>query len=115
MDAGLGEMKLSGSGTSRHLAGPNATLEDRVRVLESNFETVDLRTIRLQEQIEQENQKRKEALDAERSTRTQEIDIVRKKLEATETGGLNISLMGLIWLATGLIMSTASLELSQLF
>ncbi len=115
MNAGLGEVKLSGSVTLKQIAGPNATLEDRIRVLESNLDVIDLRSIKLQEQVEQENQNRKEALVAERNTRTQEIDIVRTRLEATETGGLNISLMGLIWLAAGLIMSTASLELSRLF
>jgi hypothetical protein len=113
--AQTGGLNMSGRVTLKHLPGTNATLEDRVRVLESNLDGIDRRTIELQQLIDQEKHNRNESLASERQRREHEIDDVRTKLEATETGGLNISLMGLVWLCVGLILSTASLELSRLF
>jgi len=110
-----GEMSFAGRVIARHQAGPNATIEDRVRVLESNLQLIDHRMDELQQQIDQANRQTNQALAAERQTREHDIDHLRKKLEITETGGLYVSLMGLVWLIVGLMMSTASLELSNLF
>jgi hypothetical protein len=115
MVAHTGNISLSGRATMKHMAAPDASLEDRIRILESNLDGIDRRIIDLQQNIEHESRQRTESLTTERQTREHEITEVRTKLEATETGGLHISLMGLIWLCVGLIMSTASLELSHLF
>jgi hypothetical protein len=99
----------------RQHAGPNATIEDRVRVLESNYDSLDSRTQLAQEQIDQANHERREALAAERQERERQVDALTRKLVLTETGGLDLSLMGLLWLILGLVLSTASQELSRLF
>jgi hypothetical protein len=69
----------------------------------------------LQQQVDDSKHTTEEALSQERSLRQTELHTLNRKLELTETGGLDISLMGLICLMVGLIMSTASYELAGIF
>lgn len=43
----------------------------------------------------------------------QETKALSDKLEATETGGLDLSLLGTFWIALGIVMTTAPGELAQ--
>jgi len=115
LTAELGELTLTGRATLSHKAGPNATLEDRVRVLESNLDILGHRADELQQQIDRVNQERNQDLRTERQIRGREIVELGRVLEIAETSGVYLSLMGLLWLAIGLIMSTASIEFSRLF
>ena len=109
----VGELNLAGRVEARHQAGANATLEDRVRVLESNFGLLDQRVYDVQGLIDETNRRSNEALATERHAREHDFRDLSEKLTLTETGGLYISLMGLIWLMLGLIITTASLEISR--
>lgn len=53
-----------------------------------------------------------EKLKSETQERKQEYKELNSKLEATETGGLDISVMGALWLFIGVIFSTAPTEIS---
>ena len=110
----LGSLSMSGRASVRHLAGPNAGIEDRVRVLESNVEALERRADGLQDQIDRANRERAEALLAERESREKTVHGLAAMLEASETGALDVSLMGLIWLISGLVITTASPELGRL-
>jgi len=100
-----------GRATVRLQAGPNAGLEDRVRVLEENFKSIDGRATELQQQIDEAGQLVNASLSKERELRKRDVATLSKRLEMSETGGMDVSLMGLIWLMVGLVMSTASVEL----
>lgn len=113
VDAAVGTMTASGRVSIRHKPPPDASLEDRIRSIEINFDTLDGTVIALQQQIDEAERTRAQVLDEERTIRRTEILAVRQKLELTETGGLDISLGGLVWLAVGLILSTASPELAK--
>lgn len=52
-------------------------------------------------------------LKREERTRAQEDQAIREKLEATETGGLHISAMGVLWLFIGVTLSTAATEIAK--
>jgi hypothetical protein len=54
-------------------------------------------------------------LRKERLLREKEDEETRKKLDLSQTGGLSISAMGLVWLVSGVIMSTASTEIAKFF
>ena len=103
-----------GRATVRQQAGPNAGLEHRVRVLEENFKSMDGRATELQQQIDEAGQLVVASLSTERELRQRDVENLSKRLEMSETGGMDISLMGLVWLMVGLIMSTASEELTNL-
>jgi predicted RNase H-like nuclease (RuvC/YqgF family) len=99
----------------KHRAGLNATVEDRIRVLESSIDTLELRVDNLQQQIDQVNREGNQGLVTERDIRERDIAELKESLETVETGGVFLSLIGLLWLSIGLIMSTASVEISRLF
>jgi hypothetical protein len=54
-------------------------------------------------------------LHEERTLREIEDLTTRRKLELSQTGGLSISAVGLVWLFLGIVLSTASAEIARLF
>jgi hypothetical protein len=96
-------------------ASADATLEQRIGMLEKNllrvrddlggFQTKTEEDIRRQEQAMKQEQQARESADQE----------IREKLKATETGGLYISAMGALWLLVGVTMGTIPAELSGVF
>ena len=115
MSGDTGVMSVAGRAILRHQASDNATIEERIRVLESNLQPLDNRLNDFQHQIDETNRQAKEGLATEQQKREDDINALREKLTTTETGGLSVSLMGLVWLIVGVIMSTASPELKILF
>jgi hypothetical protein len=55
------------------------------------------------------------SLKQEEQSRQAEDNQIRKKLEATGTGGVHISLIGASWLFMGVTLSTAAPEIVTLF
>jgi hypothetical protein len=101
--------------TLPHRAGPNATIEERLSALESIFASIEHQTTEHEQQISQLNKAVNEGLSSERQKRERNILELEIKLETIETAGEYLSLIGLVWLFIGLVMSTASVELSHLF
>jgi hypothetical protein len=105
---------LSARATVSHRAPGDASLDERVRVIESNIKSLELRTEQLQAQLDKSNLARTKALDEERRRRETDIALLSRKLEAAEADGINTSQWGLIWLTIGLLLSTASQEIAHI-
>ena len=78
-----------------------------------NVERMNERLIQAQKDIDSERSKHSESLRQERQFREGGDEHLHNRLEAAETGGLHISLIGVIWIFLGLILSTVSPEIAQ--
>lgn len=114
-----GSVNLTEGGDTAHFLGcvsstasPNATVEERVSVLEKNVQHLNERIDEAQTEMDQGFRAQSSALEEEKHNRSNEDQLLSAKLEATETGGLHISAMGALWLFIGVSLSTASVELS---
>jgi hypothetical protein len=94
-------------------AGPDATLEARVEVLEKNLNDANQRINQAFEEMDQQFIKHSGTLETEQQIRAREDQNILSKLETTETGGLYISAMGALWLFVGVTLSTVSTELAK--
>jgi len=94
-------------------ASPNASVEERISVLEKNIQYLNQRIDNTQKEMDQSFGAQSNALKMERQERSTEDQLISAKLEASETGGLHISAMGAVWLFIGITLSTASVELSS--
>ncbi|HLC01928.1 MAG TPA: hypothetical protein VJK02_02740, partial [Anaerolineales bacterium] len=104
---------LSGRMKARLSVSPDSPIESRVRALESNFRSLDEVVDRVQEQVDEMGRHGKQTMAEEAHARQRDIDRVNEQLAIAETGGLTLSLIGLLWLAVGLIITTASPELGR--
>jgi hypothetical protein len=114
--AGTGAMTISGgSATARgwHKVDPAAPIQEQVDALTRNVENMNERLIHIQKESDAELRKHSESLRQEQQVREKGDNKLRQLMEAAETGGLDISLIGLIFLFIGLLLSTASPEISQ--
>ncbi len=94
--------------------GPNPTLETRVDAIEKNVTLIHERITSTEREMDEGFHKVTEALKSEEQARQTEDNFIRKKLEATGTGGLHISAIGASWLFVGVILSTAGIEIAKL-
>ena len=115
MHATLGGVTGSATGYQVHGTSPTSTLEDRVVALEANLRGVNERVDQVHRDLIKETFTRKEAFSNERKARENEDSQIRQKLESVETGGLHISMVGVVWLTAGLTFSTVSNELLCIF
>jgi hypothetical protein len=95
-------------------AGPDDSVDRRVQVLEDNLR----RTISRFDAHEADTDQRFASLGREvrssRETVDQSVRDVARRLDRSQTGGLYISAIGAFWILIGMILATASLELSRL-
>ena len=105
--------KISGAGA---LAAGQATVEGHGTVTDKPLSIED-RVTRLEAELPKRiyelKQEFRSHLSIESSVRITEIDSLRTKLTTAETSGHHLSLTGLLWLSIGLIMSTASNEITN--
>lgn len=94
--------------------GENPTVETRLEALEKNVTAIHERISQTQKEMDEELQKTGTALKHEEQSRQTEDNAIREKLEATGTGGVHISAMGVLWLFVGVILSTAAPEVAML-
>jgi len=97
-----------------HGAGVNPTIETRVEALEKNITSIHERITQAQNEMDAEFKKAENALKHEEQVRQLEDNEIRKKLEATGTGGVHISAIGAAWLFVGVILSTTAIEIAEL-
>jgi hypothetical protein len=76
---------------------------------------VNQRLVQVQHGLDHETRRITSELDEERRIRKEEDKETRRKLALSQTGGLSISAMGLVWLFWGIILSTASTEIAKWF
>ena len=95
-----------------HGAGPNPTQDARLEALEKNIVSIHDRLTATE--ADEGLHKAGEEIQREVHTRRAEDEELRKKIEATGTGGVHISAIGASWLFVGVALSTAAPELSAL-
>ena len=92
---------------------PAAPLETQVTALNRNVERLKERLDEMERHVDSELSKHSEEFRKEKQEREEGDKNLGKVLEAAETGGLHISLMGVFWLAMGLLLTTFSTEIAQ--
>jgi hypothetical protein len=103
----------SGSGYDWQSPGADAPIEKRLVAIEANLLDVNQRLVQVQQRLNHETRRITSELHEERLLRNEEDEVTRRKLFLAQTGGLSISAMGLVWLFSGLILSTASKEIAE--
>ncbi len=81
--------------------GQNPNTDTRLDALEKNIAAIHERITATQKELDEEIQKSADALMGEAQARQTEDSEIRKKLEATGTGGVHISAIGASWLFVG--------------
>lgn len=89
--------------------------EERINAIETNLKYLNKRLCEVQNQIDQCERRIEKEIKGEQDFRIKADREIMEKIEAVETGGINISTMGVFWLFVGVIMSSVSEELSILF
>jgi hypothetical protein len=113
MHGTLPSFNLEASGYAWQSFDPGAPIEKRVAAIEANLKGVDYRLNQVQQRLQYEARNINSKLDQERALREEEDLTTRRRLELSQTGGLSISAVGLVWLFLGLILSTASPEIMK--
>lgn len=111
----LPTIQLTGRAHLWQGAGPEAPIEKRLAVVEENLLALDQRLVQVDKRLDDEARKITSELHEERVLREKEDDETKRKIELSQTGGLSISVMGLVWLLLGVVLSTASTEIAKLF
>jgi hypothetical protein len=101
-------------GHQTYAAGPDATVEARLDALEKNVPAIHERITSVQRELDQTTSKLTGVVTDERKAREVEDKKIARRLEATSTGGVHISLMGAAWLFLGVLLSTAAPEIAEL-
>ena len=92
--------------------GPDAYIEIRLAVLEKNLLEMRRQFNGFAQETRTNLNKHTNDLRQETQVRGDEDRAIRAKLEDVGVGGLDISVMGIVWLGVGVIMSSLSLELA---
>jgi len=93
----------------------DSTTEARLDSLERNVIFIHERITQTQKEMNEGLHKISASVKHEEQLRQTEDNEIRKKLEATGTGGVHISLIGASWLFMGVTLSTAAPEIVTLF
>ena len=104
-----GSSALSGTGHVWRRLGPSATTEDLVQ----SIEDLQQRLVQLETDVDSKLRDHHSALREEEQKRGRGHSELSHRLEAAETGGLHLALVGLVWLLLGLLLSTLSDEISR--
>ncbi len=114
--SGVALVSIAGKGRAHVVdgAGENATVEARLSALEKNIGYMHERISEAQKEYDRGVQEVAVALKTEKDLRQSEDTKIRAKLEVVGTGGLNISAVGASWLFVGVVLSTASPEITQM-
>jgi hypothetical protein len=91
---------------------PNAPPEQQLKALTSNVQHLDQRLTAAETEIETRTAQVEGAVREEQKARSLRDTELSARLEGAQTGGLHISLAGLVWLLAGLLMATLSSEIA---
>lgn len=94
---------------------PSAPLEKRVAALEDEIWQISGSLHQTQHNLEEEARARGGADDFENHERKAEDEKTRKQLREAVAGGLHLEMMGVCWLFVGVILLSASAEISRMF
>jgi hypothetical protein len=93
---------------------PGQAIEARLLALEQRVNEITTKVANDVAEIRGEMRKQNAQLEAESENRSEGDALLHRQLEITATGGLDLSLCGVLWLLVGSVFSTIPLELSHL-
>lgn len=105
-------ISMSGRLTAVFTPNSNATVEERLLAIEQGMDTVQKRIGAAEAQIDQEIRETHSKIAVEARARESADRQTMSALESASTGGIHVSAIGALWLFAGVILSTASPELS---
>jgi len=112
MAGSVGFAGMSGHGYEWTPVRPEDSLEKKVESLIQNVERLKDDLQNTHKEFDDLSRKHAEALKGEAAAREKAATDIKNQLQGALTNGLLVSLIGLVWLIVGIIMSTMSLELS---
>lgn len=92
-----------------------ASLEDRIKALEQNLETVQKAQSDIKKRLDHEKMDRQQALTTEKQERKEADDNLLAILEDLGSGGLHLEAMGIFWVMVGVILATISNDITSFF
>lgn len=108
----IGGIGAIGKAHVRVGAGPDASLEQRMIVLEQNLERADKRITEVETELSAEIRRLQSEGEAERRAREEHDNALRKQVEQLSVGGLDFELMGVVWVIIGSAFSTFPAEIA---
>lgn len=111
----LGQATARARGHVTRNAPPGASIEERTTALEQNVSLIHERISQTQADIDRVEREHRERLEGEERVRAEGDAALRKLVEATETGGLDVSAVGATWLAVGVVLTSFAPELAGWF
>lgn len=110
-----GAMSITGSASGRawSSAAPGSDLAARVLALENNTASLQATVAEGQAELRKGLDTTAAEVASEVQTRTTQFTEMYRLLTALHVGGLDISVVGLVWLAVGLILATVFVELNE--
>lgn len=96
-------------------APAGASTEDRLAVVEENLRGLVQRFDGAEKELRDGISEQKVGLETEKAARSEGDREISVRLEAAETGGLTLSLVGTVWIAAGIVLGTIPAELSVWF
>lgn len=115
---GGGAIGSAGGGGRAHVSSrvdPAAPVQVQLDALKENTERMDQELIQMQREMDGLRHQHSEALRQERELRGKGDEELHLRLEAAETGGLNITFVGVLWLFVGVLLATLSPEIARWF
>jgi len=107
--------KVGGASRSLWAHGlPGDPLQRRIDVIAENVAELRDDVNQLKHDISQLESRQGAALSTEATRRLEEHAALYGKLETAQTGGLHISLIGLIWLSVGVLFTSVPSEIAAL-
>ncbi len=95
-------------------ADTNPTLESRISAVEVKLKKLNEHVHLVESAFEAHVRSSQDLLRKESEARTEAVRELNRKIEAASTDGLHLAAVGVVWLACGVIMSTAPSELLSL-
>lgn len=95
--------------------GSNLSVEERLKLLERGFDYVQELTHKLQDDLQNEVDSRAAAIAAERADREKHTAEVRSQVKELAVGGIQLQIVGILWLLFGVLLATWSQEIARLF
>jgi hypothetical protein len=109
----MGHASMTADAEAWSETSPDVCVEVRLTALEKNLLEVRGRFNAFKQKTQMDLGKLTDDLGQETQVRGDEDRAIRTKLEETGVGGLDLSVMGVLWLCVGVIMSTLSIELEK--
>jgi len=91
-----------------------ASTEERLAAVEENLSGLLKRFNATEKELRDAMSAQKAGLDSETAARSEADREISARLEAAETGGLTLSLIGTVWIVVGIVLGTSPAQFSAL-